>query len=320
MNRLERMKRYAPADLLAIFLVAAMVFAAEKTGEKEIIFPEMAALSVGYLVAIKRSWMVNGRRMLFLITGCATLGVFLVRYVPLPLYAQVLLAFFISQILFMYSGTTFAPFVSAVVLPVLMQTTTWIYPISAFFLTLVLVLCHKALIRAGVRQDEPYVPVRLNTKQDQRDVLLRLLVVGVVGAVALYFGVKFVIAPPLLVAFTEFSRPRNKTRNKPVKTIALVTLCATIGAAVRFVFVIELGVSYTLVAVLIMTFALFVIHCFHMYMPPAGAIAILSLLIPEEVVLWFPVQIFVGITIFMVASRVIFMRRQNAEDHELVAE
>jgi len=316
-------RKYLPSDLLAVALVTAMVFAAEYLGEKEIIFPEMAALSVGYLVAVKRSWMVNGRRMLFLITASAVTGVLIVRYVNMGLYPQIVLAFIISQIAFLYSGTTFAPFVSAIVLPVMLQTTSWVYPIAAFILTFILVISHKLLIRCGFRIDEAYKPVILNSKDDHIDLVLRVIIVAILGFAALKFGMKFMIAPPLLVAFTEVSRPRNRTRNHPVKAVSLVSLCGLTGALVRYLFNIKMGLSLTLCAVIIMTVSLCIIHIFGMYMPPAAAIAILSLLIPEEAVIMFPIQVFAGIAIIMACSRLLFMRRQERklleQDHELDA-
>jgi len=63
-------KKYLP-DVITLILVTGMVAAAEILGEKEIIFPEITALAVGYMVSEKRSWMVNSLRMLVLITGCA---------------------------------------------------------------------------------------------------------------------------------------------------------------------------------------------------------------------------------------------------------
>ena len=45
-----------------LLLVGLMVGVAELLNEKEIIFPEITALAVGYMVAEKRSWKVNGKR------------------------------------------------------------------------------------------------------------------------------------------------------------------------------------------------------------------------------------------------------------------
>ena len=55
------------------------------------------------------------------------------------LYLEILIAFVFAQILFMLSGTTFAPMISAIVLPVMMQTESFIYPIAAFLLTVAVV-------------------------------------------------------------------------------------------------------------------------------------------------------------------------------------
>ncbi|MCR5214066.1 MAG: hypothetical protein K6E10_06595 [Eubacterium sp.] len=319
----SKMHKYLLTDILAIILVSVMVFAADFFDEKEIIFPEMAALSVGYLVAQKRSWMVNGRRMLLLITGCAFMGVIIVRKLSIGVFPELLIAFLLSQILFLYSGTTFAPFVSAIVLPVMLQTTTWVYPISAFILTSLLVIFHKLLIKMGVRENEDYKPVLLSSKEDWKDLLLRFIIVAIVGGICFSHGYRFVIAPPILVAFTEFSRPRNKTRNKPVKTIILVTYCGFVGFLVRAFLIIKLGIPTFAGAAIIMILTLLMIHIFHMYMPPAGAIAILSLIIPEDMLIIYPILVSVGITIFMICSRILFMRRQeNMEinDHELNAE
>ena len=42
-----------------LIIVVAMVGAAQITGEKEIIFPEITAIAVGMLLAPKRSWQTS---------------------------------------------------------------------------------------------------------------------------------------------------------------------------------------------------------------------------------------------------------------------
>ena len=102
MYRVKRIIPYA----CTVLLVALMTLFAETLNEKEIIFPEITALAVGYMVAKNRSWKVNGKRMLSLITGCAIIGVCIVRFVPFDTYIEVILAFTIAQVIFMFSGTT----------------------------------------------------------------------------------------------------------------------------------------------------------------------------------------------------------------------
>lgn len=306
-----------------LLLVGLMVGVAELLNEKEIIFPEITALAVGYMVAQKRSWKVNGKRMLLLITICATVGVLIVRYSGLTLFPQLIIAFSFAQILFMFSGTTFAPFVSAIVLPVMMQTKSFIYPISAVVLTILVIGFHQLFLKMEIRQDEEYIPVMLNSKDDIIDTALRIVCVAIVGFVAIYFNFKFVIAPPLLVAFTEFSRPRNKVRNKPIKTVLVITGCALVGSLSRYLFTMKLDLPLTVSALIATLIMLLILTYTKMYMPPVGAITILSMIIPQSSVTTYTLQIFVGSVVIILLSRVFFMWRQDKKlyekDHELTA-
>lgn len=312
------MKKYGQLIpyVATIFLVALMTGIAELFTEAEIIFPEIAALAVGYMVAPKRSWEVNGRRMLALITVCALLGLMIVRFAKLDIYLEIIIAFTISQVLFMYSSTTFAPFVSAIVLPVMLQTTSIIYPVAAFILTLAVILFHKLFLYLGIRNDEDYFPAMLNSNNDKIDTVLRIFCIAIIGFVALYSGFKYVIAPPLLVAFTEFSRPRNKARNKPGYTVAILTGCALVGSISRYIVVNLIDSHITFAAVIATTIMLLIVHYSRMYMPPVGAITILSMIIPEETLITFPLQIFVGSSIIMTITRILFMSRQDKRQFE----
>lgn len=299
-----------------LLLVGLMVGIAELLNEKEIIFPEITALAVGYMVAQKRSWKVNGKRMLLLITICATVGVLIVRYSGLTLFPQMIIAFSFAQILFMFSGTTFAPFVSAIVLPVMMQTKSFIYPISAVVLTILVIGFHQLFLKMKIREDEEYIPVMLNSKDDIIDTALRIVCVAIVGFVAIYFNYKFIIAPPLLVAFTEFSRPRNKVRNKPIKTVLVITGCALVGSLSRYLLTIKLELPLTVSALIATLIMLLILTYTKMYMPPVGAITILSMMIPQSSVITYPLQIFVGSVVIILLSRVFFMWRQDKKLYE----
>lgn len=299
-----------------LLLVLIMVGVAELLNEKEIIFPEITALAVGYMVAQKRSWKVNGKRMLLLITICATVGVLIVRYSGLTLFPQMIIAFSFAQILFIFSGTTFAPFVSAIVLPVMMQTKSFIYPISAVVLTILVIGFHQLFLKMKIREDEEYIPVMLNSKDDIIDTALRIVCVAIVGFVAIYFNYKFIIAPPLLVAFTEFSRPRNKVRNKPIKTVLVITSCALVGSLSRYLLTIKLELPLTVSALIVTLIMLLILTYTKMYMPPVGAITILSMIIPQSSVITYPLQIFVGSVVIILLSRVFFMWRQDKKLYE----
>ncbi len=318
MKFIDFLKKIFPY-LCTILVVALMCSIAEYTNEKEIIFPEITALAIGYMVAKKRSWNVNGKRMLLLITICALDGVGIVRYSHLNIYSEIILAFALSQILFLYSGTTFAPFVSAIVLPVMMQTSSLVYPISAFTLTLIIILFHKLFLWLQIREDEDYNPVLLNSTDDKIDTILRILSVALLAYIGISTGYKFIMAPPLMVAFTELSRPRNKTRNKPIKSILVLASSALIGSMTRYLLIVKYEISLALVAIVAVTVMLLVIHFTKMYMPPVGATLMLAMIIPENTLITYPLQILVGSTLVVIISRMLFMRRQDKRLYELEA-
>ena len=290
--------------VLTLILVGIMTFVAEILGEGDIIFPEITALAIGYMVTQKQGWKVNDRRMIALIAICAVAGVLTVRYIKVGLYLEILIAF-------MFSGTTFAPMISAIVLPVMMQTKSFIYPIAAFLLTIAVVLFRRFLLKVKIRDKEYFQSVNLHAKSDVIDTAVRTICVAVVGFFAIWSGFKFAIAPPLLVAFTEFSRPKNKARNKPVKTVLLITVCAFVGAVSRYVLNMTLGLLLTVAALTATAIMLVIVHFTKMYIPPAGALTILSMIIPSESVLLYPLQILVGTAVIMLLSRLLFMKRQN---------
>ena len=291
---------------MAVAIVAVMTAAAELLGEKEIIFPEIAAVAAGGLVAPKLVWNTNKRRILLFIMICAVLGVGIVRYVPLPLWAQMAAAFLVSQIIFIYSGTTFAPMISAIVLPVMLQTETAVYLASAFLLTALILLFRLLLEKQGVLEEIEY-----------KNVALRVLVASVVIFAAVSLDAKFVVAPPLLVAFTEFSKPSCGARKRPVKAVALTGGSALIGAVFRYVFCIQFGiVPLYLAAAATMLAVLLVMKKLGMFLPPAGAVSILAMLIPEGAVLWFPVQITIGAVVAMGAALLIFREDTRAKKPE----
>ena len=72
-------KRY----FISLVLILAMVSIAEITGEREIIFPEVAALVVGSWVLEKQPWKVSKVGLVGLMTLCSIVGVLIVRYVNL---------------------------------------------------------------------------------------------------------------------------------------------------------------------------------------------------------------------------------------------
>lgn len=285
-----------------IFVVFVMVGLSELLNEKEIVFPEITALMIGLTVSPKRSWQVSPIRILLLILICSLLGIFFVRYVPFPLPVNITIAFCICQLILYYSRTTFAPLISAAILPILMGTISIIYPICAVSFTLLALFCEYILTMLNIRPKEVYTPALLPKFNDFIRIIVCVLTIAILSPIVIQLGFRFCIAPPLLVAFTEFCRPACNARKHPFKTVIVIFLCGLAGALCRYVLVGILALPLTLAAVTATIFMLIIVNFSKCFLPPAGALTILPMIIPYDSILTYPLQILIGVSLFMLIS------------------
>ena len=294
---------------MILLIVAAMVGAAELLQENEIIFPEITAIAVGALMAPKLAWRTNRIRILIFIMICAVLGVGIVLFLPVALWIKIAVAYAVSEVIFLCSGTSFAPMISAIVLPVLLGTENPVYLAAALLLTLLILGCHVLLEKSGIKAPPVFVPVRAS-RQDWLDALVRLVLVALIALIALRLDARFVIAPPLLVAFTEFSNRDSGARKRPVTVVAAITLCACAGAACRLGIHLKLGLPLTLAALVAAALMIVILSALKAYVPPAGALCILPMLIPAARVATYPLQILIGANLAMALSLWVFRAKK----------
>ena len=307
--------------LCTLLVVVGMIFFSEFFGEKEIIFPEVTALAIGIFLAPKLSWKTNYRRIFILIGFCAISGVCIVRYLPVPIWAQFSIAYALSQIILLCSKTTFAPMISAIMLPVMLQTKTPVYICAAFILTATIILVRLILEKTGVKEKNAYIPQKIDLKKDISLIVIRSMVVLLLSIVifGMEYDLRFLLAPPLLVFFTEITkRNENMVKEQKVeseddkkwmkhqlqirikKGIPFITLCAFTGVFCRYTITVLLGLPLTLSAVIAISFMIVYLFTFEVFLPPAGAMTILAMLIPESMMLFYPVQVFFGVLILSI--------------------
>lgn len=184
--------------ITVIFLTVLMTGISEILDDKEIIFPEIAALAVGYVCAPKRSWMVNSARMFILITSSAVIGLLISLFMPGSLYIKVLTAFIVAQLIYMYSGTSLAPLISAVVLPVLIESDSVSYIISAAGMTAAIILFHEIFVKKKILPDESYTPEPAPDKEAYLRFLARTAFAAAFLIIALKSGWRFMAVSVLI--------------------------------------------------------------------------------------------------------------------------
>ena len=309
-------KEFILRTSMCVLLAGVMVGLSELLGNKEIIFPEITALTVGAIAAPKQSWRVSRVRMVLLIAVCSLLGIALVRYSPLPKAANFVAAYLVCQVLFLASRTSFAPMISAAVLPVLMDTDTIIYPVSAVTMTVLTVAAQALLEKSGRYDREKFTPLPAADRFSWCSAGVRTLIAAALAVPMLRFGLNFCVAPPLLVAFTEFSNPESKARQKPVRTVMVITGCAFCGAASRVLLTVTLGLPLTASAMFAVIAALLIMKLVGQYIPPAGALAVLPMIIPERALVIYPAEVLTGAALFMIAA-LCFNRKKKAPEADI---
>jgi hypothetical protein len=240
--------------------------------------------------------------MFLTISICALLGVLIVIFLPLPLWGQFVLAFALGQAVLYFSRTSFAPLISAISLPVLIQTRSFVYVIAAIGLTLLVVILRFLLEKMHSKEENHYEPVI----SGPRDILsvnaFRIISVAVLSFFCIRFDVRFCVAPPLLVAFTELTNKNSGARKRPFSVVALFSLCALFGAASRILFSSLPYFPLTAAAFVACVCVQILVKIFKMPFPPAAAMSILALLIPESAVMFYPLQVAAGITVLTLLS------------------
>ena len=289
---------------MSAFLVGLMVFVSTIFGEREIIFPEIAAIAIGAMIAPKMTWNVSKPRIFICIVICAVCGMLIVRFLPLPMWAQMIVGYIIAQAVLIMSKTSFAPMISAMVLPIMLQTTTPVYIASAVILTSLILLCRVILEKGKIAEQSQYEKQERIEKADIVRMLVRTLFAAPVITAGILTGWGFIAAPPLLVAFTELSGRNCPERKRLLAVTFITTFGALVGTGFRYLFTVMLGIPLWISAIAAILAVILLMRGMKMYIPPAGAITILSVLIPENALTLFPLEILAGICILTVLARI----------------
>lgn len=298
-------KKSIVPQIMTILLVALMILMSEVFHEKEFIFPEITALTIGAWLAPKQVWKTNKIKLFFLIAAYASLGIILVKYVDIDIYFKILIGFVVCVTGLFLSKTTFAPLISATILPIIINSESWLYPLFATAMSILIVIGQQYLEKGGYRSVQEYHPVTAAVKETYSLNLKRLCALALTAFIALQLKLPFLIAPPLIVAFVELSSNHPKLRHNSIKLAFVTFICAFSGAYGR-ILISEIGdLPLTISAIIIVMTMLSIMKITKLYFPPAGALAILPLLIESGKLIVYPFVIIGGFVIFTVFAFII---------------
>lgn len=298
-------KRWLPILLAGIFVVA-MVGASVLIGSPEVLFPEMTAILCGAWIQPKQAWNVNRPRMLALMTTGAVFGLVMNLAFPgIPLPVRAVIGYAFCSLCMNIAGADMTPMLSAAILPMLLGTDSWIYPVAVFVLVALVELGQVALERVGLRETIDYHPFRLPVEQTLATWTRRLCVFALFAVPAYATGNVFLAVPPLLVAYTELTRPDFTLRLRPWRAWAVLAIAGVIGTLAR-----DAVVTFGLPSPLVAAFAFFGLvlawNGLRTWMPPAGAVVLLAFLVPWSNPWLYAMEVALGAAVWVTAALVLF--------------
>lgn len=305
--RIVRIERY----IFGIIMALSMVFVSEVSKQSEIIFPEICALIIGAWISEQQIWNTNKRRIFILMTAAAVFGVVTVLYIHLPMILQVCLCFAFTGFILTLFRTNFVPIISACILPVYLQTKSWIYPIAVSIMALVIIFAQWLMEKYHMRPVNKFVPCEINIKSEIIKWFKLLFVFCLIAIIPFEIHQIYFLAPPLIVMFTELSNPDSPAREKPLLVIGLMTFGAFVGCAIRLILNVYLNVHLFICAA-IACFILFkTLDKLKMYFPPAGAILLIPMLLDKSLLLKLPLEVFIGAIILCYTAIFLFKKEED---------
>lgn len=294
--------------LCGLALIVLMTAAADLTGESEVIFPELAALVIGLWIIDKQVWRAGRGELVLLMTSGAAAGVCIVRYSELPLPYALALAFSFAAASLVLTRTTLFPLVSACMLPVLLRTESWIYPLSVLMLTLLLTGGQQVLERKGLRSKTQDGRIKTDWRKTLPRWIGLLASILAVTALSIRFDWPYLILPPLIVTHVELVHSKAGFRNRPLQIFVVLFTAALIGTLFQILLHGRLGLPEAIVALCDCAVLFLLFERLGKFFAPAGAMILIPMIVPQQELFWLPLQAAGGAALFIASSLLFFHR------------
>lgn len=296
--------------LAAVAAVAVMMALSAVTGNDEIIFPETAALLIGFLVGESCRWNASPVMVASVMSVSACVGVALVRAglsFGLPLHAQLIIGYAFVLLMLNVLGSNMTPALSACLLPIIRHSSSLMYPLVVFCIVTVVVVTLFFMPR---RDEMIFVREIISVPRQCVRCALQLSFFSAAVLVSVKMNRVLLIAPPVIVAFTALSWSNSFTPIQAVRGSLLMIFAAGFGSACRLLAVSALvwcgaayGVSFVIASVFAFAVLLFMMETGHSYFAPAGAALLLAFLLPVQSLPLYPAHVAAGMIVLAVVAR-----------------
>lgn len=303
---LPKLIRYGSVLLLG-FLMALLH---QLTGMHEFVFPEGISVVLGVWGAQKQPWRVSKIQLFFMMIVGAVCAVCIIRYIPIPHIFQIMIGFALVGITLIVTRSSFAPVVSAFMLPIIMKTDSWLFPIIVCCYMVIIVSVQTLFQRIGLTEKPKDLPIPFHWKKEfiHWGILFAIFSVLVIYP-ALTHSI-YLIVPPLIITFVEMAETSSHARNHPIKAFVIMALAPWFGTGWHFLSIYTAVPSYVTIPLAIVTLII-LMEVLHFSFAGSGSLVILPLLFHSDTLIWYPVQAMIGLVFFLVIPLILFHNHKS---------
>lgn len=266
------------AWLATFLLVMGMATLAQTLHVRTIIFPETAALALGVWVLRDPEWLNQPRQIVLLPTLCAALGVWMNHW-TLPTMERELLILGVVLVILTVTRSSLSPAISAGMLPIVLNIQSWVFVYAVLAATgAIWIGVGRRGVRRHPRVDGTLPPWRSNA-------VFAIVAALWIGAAAT-FGIRDAVLPPLMVFLYGAMKAPPKRWGDVVREIAVLLV-----AAVTSSWAVAVLHHPIAVAALALTATTLAMRFLNTWVPPAGAVALLPLVLPKSPVSTYPILV-----------------------------
>ena len=220
-----------------------------------------------------------------------------------------MIGFTLIGISLLVTKTSFAPVISAFMLPILLQSDSWLFPLFVIVYVGIIIAVQTIYQKIGLTQKMIYLNIPFQWKKELFHWCILLLVFSVLSIYPAVTHSIYFMLPPLIITFVEMSEITSPVRKKPLKVYAVMALAPWVGTAWRFLSICTPIPSYiTFPCALICL--LLLIELIRFPFAAAGSLVTLPFLLSEETLIWYPIQSMIGL-IFFIALPILIFRNKS---------
>lgn len=285
-------KESSVSYIFAFAFILLMIAVAVLFEDREIILPEVAALTVGIFTFREDKWIQRPFHIFLLPSITAILG-FGINFLPI-LFSLKLLIVLIGMLLTLrLFKSQLAPALATGLLPIVTNAHSFLFLFAIFAFVLVLFCLIKVLKIKPIEDSVPIIYVSHNRW------LIGICIIWFLIAYFLDYVYYSAIPPVIVIAFESLNHPSLKL-NVRLKRILALTGASLIGClTIQYLdnLIIAGLIDLLLVAVLL--------KVMNLRLPPAFAMVLLPMIMPEETIQHLTLATFLMSTYFMIGIYII---------------